>query len=89
MYKSTIELDFSEQISDAIQTELEGTIVRGCIEVGVHVDRDELLKALAYDRMQYEKGYADAMAECKEQIKSLKEMAEYFRDRCDFLMGGM
>ncbi len=89
MYKSPIELDFSEQISNALQSELEAAVVRGCVEVGVNVDKDELLKALAYDRKQYEKGYADGMAECKEQIKSLKEMAEYFRDRCDFLMGGM
>ena len=29
--------------------------------VGVDVDKDELIRALKYDRWQYEKGYADAM----------------------------
>ena len=32
--------------------------------IGVDVNREELIKALNYDRDQYEKGYADAKAEC-------------------------
>lgn len=31
--------------------------------IGVDVNREELIKALNYDRHQYEKGYADAKAE--------------------------
>lgn len=31
--------------------------------IGVDVNREELIKALNYDRQQYEKGYADAKAE--------------------------
>lgn len=42
-----------------MQTKVEGEIFEVVMSVGVIVDREELLKALAYDREQYEKGYAD------------------------------
>lgn len=32
-------------------------------DYGVRVDKEALIKALMYDRQQYEKGYADAKAE--------------------------
>ena len=34
-------------------------IFKAVQNVGVNVDRDELIKALRYDRDQYKKGYAD------------------------------
>lgn len=54
MYKSPIELIFG-----GLQTQIEGGVMRAMQNVGVNVDKDELIKALAYDRQQYEKGYAD------------------------------
>lgn len=54
MYKSPIEL-----IYGGPQTRIEGEVVRAVQNVGVNVDKDELIKALTYDRQQYEKGYAD------------------------------
>lgn len=43
------------------QTEsfIEGELLKVTQEMGLDVDREELLKALKYDRGQYEKGYAD------------------------------
>lgn len=42
--------------------EREGEILMKAVHnVGFDVDKHELMKALAYDREQYEKGYADAM----------------------------
>ena len=43
-------------------------------EIGYKVDKDELIKALRYDRDQYNKGFADGYAACKEKI--LKAMEE-------------
>lgn len=34
-------------------------------EGGINIDKDELLKALAYDRQQYEKGYNNAIDDFK------------------------
>lgn len=58
MYESSIDV-----IQGEIQMQLEGEILRAVQNVGVYVDKEELLKALAYDRNQYEKGYADAEAD--------------------------
>lgn len=60
MYESPITL-----ISGEIQFSLEDGVYKAVRQTGVVVDKDELIKALKYDRGQYEKGYADAKAERK------------------------
>lgn len=61
MYNSPIELFRGD-----MNVELEGTILKAVANVGVNVNKEELLKALNYDRKQYEKGYQDAMNEVKQ-----------------------
>ena len=46
-----------------LETQLEGEILTATRKVGVHVDRDELIRALKYDRDQYQKGYRDGQSE--------------------------
>ena len=55
-YKSPIEILTGEPIFK----EMDDGVMRATVNCGVHVDKEELLKALAYDRGQYEKGYEDA-----------------------------
>lgn len=43
----------------SIKHQMEGEIMKAVVKFGVDVDKDELVKALRYDRGQYEKGYAD------------------------------
>ena len=52
----------------AISAAIEDEIYKEVVKVGVNVDKDELLKALAYDRAQYGKGYADGRAETQKWI---------------------
>ena len=60
MYQSPIEITRTvDDIVTKINEKQDETIVHACMRVGVNVDKDELLKALNYDRHQYEKGYAD------------------------------
>lgn len=40
----------------------EENIYQAVLNCGIHVEKEELIKALAYDRDQYEKGYKDALA---------------------------
>lgn len=54
-YKSPIEI-----IQGEMETRVEGELMGVVQNVGIKVDKDELLKALAYDRDQYNKGYHDA-----------------------------
>lgn len=58
MYSSPVELIYKDA-----QYRFEEDIFKAIQKVDIRVNRDELLKALAYDRHQYEKGYADALAE--------------------------
>ena len=44
-------------------TEMDDYVVKKVLRLGVDVNKDELVKALTYDREQYEKGYADRDAE--------------------------
>ena len=63
-YQSPIEI-FQTQM----RTQIEGEIYKAVMKVSVNVDKDELLKALQYDRGQYQKGYADRDSEiirCKD-----------------------
>lgn len=55
MYKSPIKV-----IQGELETQLEGEILKAVHRVGVTVDRDELIRALRYDREQYQKGFDDA-----------------------------
>ena len=68
MYESPIELIISEMHTKLVEEE-ERRILKGVQDIGINVDKDELIKALAYDRGQYEKGYADRdkeLVRCKD-----------------------
>lgn len=56
MYESPITLYTKE-----LQYKFEGDILAVMRNYGISVDRDELIKALRYDRMQYDYGYADGL----------------------------
>lgn len=67
MYKSPIDM-MSKAVYE-IQTQQEEHILRGVLNVGINVDKEELIKALQYDRGQYDKGYADGVREFAESLK--------------------
>lgn len=52
-----------EQVCSDIQTQYENDMVNVVQSYGFNVDKEELEKALAYDRGQYEKGFADGVME--------------------------
>ena len=54
MYKSPIKI-----ITGQIKTNYEDAIYSAVQNVGINVDREELLKALEYDRGQYEEGWKE------------------------------
>ena len=53
-YESPISILYSK-----IQTQMEDDVVKAVQSYHITVDKDELIKALRYDRDQYEKGYND------------------------------
>lgn len=65
-YSSPIELIYS-----GIQTRLEDSVCEAVQRVGVNVDKDELIKALQYDREQYAKGFTDGYKQGIEMGKNI------------------
>ena len=68
MYVSPIELIINSMYTEEIKQQ-EDEIYRAIMSYGVNADKDELVKALNYDRQQYEKGYKDAIVEFAEYLK--------------------
>ena len=58
MYESPIELVVSQFKSEIIKQQ-ENEVLKAVQNVGVNVNKAELIRALAYDRDQYDKGYSD------------------------------
>lgn len=58
MYESPIHL-FQQQL----HAKIEGEILTAVNNIHVEVDKDELIRALQYDRDQYDKGYADGRSD--------------------------
>lgn len=55
-YRSPIEIYTHEPIFK----EMEDGVIQAAISCGVQIDKDELIRALAYDREQYRAGYEAA-----------------------------
>ena len=84
-----------QRIAKEVQVRIEeheGQILMKAVhDVGFDVNQHELLKALAYDREQYKKGYADAM----KNAVPLDKLCEWLETdcilscvSCDHLFGG-
>ena len=72
MYESPLEVmvkqvanQAARQLDDAIEGELQLALE----EIAVNVNREELLRALQYDRDQYAKGYEDGKKELAARLK--------------------
>ena len=58
MYRSPIEIYTENTLKESVK-QRDGYIFQEVQRIGVDVDKEELLRALKYDRDQYEAGYAD------------------------------
>lgn len=88
-YESPINIqEIASQIQEKVNADLEYSIMMQVRQV-VNVDKDELIKALQYDRNQYEKGMQDAkkvlMPKCKYRGKCMShpDISREYYDYCD------
>lgn len=63
-YISPLELTI-RRISEELIEKQEGQVIEAIYQQGIKVDKEELIKALNYDRHQYEQGYEDAKKKYK------------------------
>jgi len=80
-------MSYQSPIIEVIQTQMrnqiEGEIYKAVMNVGVNVDKEELLKALQYDREQYQKGYKDR----DDQIIRCKDCKHHGKVACSARAG--
>ncbi len=81
MYNSPIEMIISN-----MRMQQDGEIFRAVQEIGVNVDKDELLKALQYDRGQYDKGYNDGIKAFVERLKEFLNRDTYYAPVLNWLL---
>ena len=75
MYKSPIEI-----ITENVKMEVDNGVYKAVTQYGVDVDRDELIKALSYDREQYEKGFRDGYNWRGSEIVRCKDCKKWHKD---------
>lgn len=92
MYESPLDL-FYRGISDTQIEALEDKIMLEIhSQVGVNIDKDELIKALKYDRDQYNKGYEDgrkacSLISCSEKLPDYEVDVLCLTDEGEYIVG--
>jgi hypothetical protein len=81
MYKSPIEIIYGQ-----MQKQMEGDILKAVQSYGINVDKDDLLRALQYDRNQYKKGYTDGKTDAMSELVRCKD-CEFFTEHNDVRTG--
>ncbi len=71
-YNSPIQI--IQDIQNNIRENFDNKIYNAVIKYDIHVDKQELIKALEYDRNQYEQGFKDAK---KRYEKALDKACDY------------
>ena len=70
MYQSPFKLytTYTEEVARAAAEALDNEVFKAAYSVGVTVDKDELLRALKYDRDQYNKGFNDGIMAAADEL---------------------
>ena len=71
-YTAEPEEGWTDKIGKYLAGEVDNLVLQSCVKVGCHVDKDELEKALRYDRDQYVKGYEDGKRDAAAAIEELQ-----------------
>ena len=79
MYESPITMLYGK-IKQEIEQKEEAAIYKAIEECEIAVDKEELIKALQYDRRQYEKGKADMIEKIKQTREEIDELKREIKD---------
>lgn len=71
-YQSPISQIYKD-VEYKFKEDMENKIMEAVHHFGISIDKEELIKALQYDRNQYEKGYSDGRASIVEELEKIKD----------------
>ncbi len=74
-YESPI-MEFVNRTTTQVIEERGERIYQAVLDIGIKVDKEELLKALQYDRGQYEKGFRDGQRNAQRWIPCSERLPE-------------
>ena len=78
----------NEQIKEMQKQEETAVMAEITKKIGVDIDKDELIRALNYDRQQYEKGFADGrfsgICEVKNKLVHLKQCQAVPKEQLEY-----
>lgn len=92
MYESPINItELTRGLQEQVQQDRDRKIIESIWECGIEVNKEELIKALKYDRDQYTKGYNDALDKIRAEVEDHCGLARENHCRycpyCNNLMG--
>ena len=77
-YKSPITImQVAKQVGTELAEQFDGMIFKAVHEVVPVVDKEELLRALHYDRDQYDKGFSDGKAAAMDELVVCEDCRYY------------
>lgn len=89
MYESPVELFDVASYTKKANEEIDNYVYEYIVKLGINVNKEELIKALQYDRDQYEKGYKDGRrAVINDIIKQLVQERDSYNDDDDMYQFG-
>lgn len=74
IFESTIYDDIAKKVTK----DFDNAVYKAVMDVGIIVDKEELIRALNYDRGQYEKGYRNGWDAAMEKIREEREQDNVF-----------
>ena len=77
MYESPINLIVTN-IYNQMMEQQENEIYKAVLHYVPDVDKEELIRALRYDREQYSKGYADGRRDAEEKVVRCKDCKHWY-----------
>lgn len=69
-WESPIDIIYQTVYKDISQL-MDNCVMDAITEVGISVNKEELIKCINYDRNSYEKGYEDGRAEAIDECKNI------------------
>ena len=61
------------RVKEQLMAEMQDQVVEAVARVGITVDKEELIKALAYDREQFDRGYDSALRIVRKALFDLRD----------------